>query len=146
MGNSGQMRFLEAKTAILGIEFFCLSLCLAGPVPAAESVGTVEKPIFEPGRELIYPYEPSSVVFHQVGTGQIRDVYARDFRSYGIWLRKDNFMCEVNSCITSGNDKAGVYLLHNSEGGRGGNHVPNIVIGCKSYGEDGQAYELVRST
>jgi hypothetical protein len=102
--------------------------------------------VFEPGKEFVYPYEPSGVVFHQVGTGQVRNVYARDFRSYGIWLRKDNFMCEVNSCITSGNGKAGVFLQHNNEGGRGGNHVPNLVIGCKSYGEEGNAYELVRST
>jgi hypothetical protein len=115
-----------------------------------DTMKQVEEPyveeVFEPGREFVYPYEPSGVVFHQVGTGQIRNVYARDFSSYGIWLRKDNFMCEVNSCITSGNGKAGVYLQHNNEGGRGGNHVPNLVIGCKSYGEDGHAYELVRST
>lgn len=114
-----------------------------------DTMKTGKKPyveeVYEPGKEFVYPYEPSGIVFHQIGAGQIKNVYARDFRSYGIWLRKDNFMCEVSSCITSGNDKAGVYLLHNNEGGRGGNHVPNLVIGCKSYGEDGNAYELVKS-
>lgn len=51
MGNPGQMNFIKAKTVILGIEFCYLYLCLTGPIPAAETVGTTEHPIFEPGKE-----------------------------------------------------------------------------------------------
>lgn len=51
MGNPGQMNFLKAKTVILGIEFCYLYLCLTGPILAAETVGTTEIPIFEPGKE-----------------------------------------------------------------------------------------------
>jgi hypothetical protein len=51
MGNPGQMSFLSAKTVILGVEFCYLCLCLTGPIPAAETVGTTEIPIFEPGKE-----------------------------------------------------------------------------------------------
>jgi len=45
------MNFLKAKTVILGIEFCYLYLCLTGRILAAETVGTTEIPIFEPGKE-----------------------------------------------------------------------------------------------
>jgi hypothetical protein len=52
----------------------------------------------------------------------------------------------VASCQTAGNDSAGVYLSWNNWNGRGGNAVPNLIRNCKSYGEDGHAFELFRST
>ncbi len=88
----------------------------------------------------------SGIIFDHVGMGVIDGVTARDFGQYGIWLRNDCFMCEVNSCHTAGNDSAGVYLSRNNWSGRGGNAVPNLVTHCKSYGEDGNAFELMRST
>jgi len=45
------MNFIKAKTMILGIEFCCLCLCLSVPIPAADIVETIQKPIFEPGKE-----------------------------------------------------------------------------------------------
>jgi parallel beta-helix repeat protein len=86
------------------------------------------------------------IVFDHVGMGTIDGIYARDFGQYGIWLKNDCFMCEVNSCQTAGNDSAGVYLSWNNWSGRGGNAVPNLITNCKSYGEDGHAFELMRST
>ena len=47
----GQMNFIKAKTVILVIGFCYLYLCLTGSIPAAENVGTTEKPRFEPGKE-----------------------------------------------------------------------------------------------
>jgi parallel beta-helix repeat protein len=88
----------------------------------------------------------SGIVFDHVGMGIINGIYARDFGQYGIWLRNDCFMCEVNSCQTAGNDSAGIYLSWNNWSGRGGNAVPNLITNCKSYGEDGHAFELIRST
>lgn len=90
--------------------------------------------------------QSTGIIFDQVGMGKIEGVYARDFGEYGIWLRDDCFMCEVNSCQTSGNGSAGVYLYQNNFSGRGGDSVPNLITNCKSYGEDGHAFELERST
>jgi len=90
--------------------------------------------------------ESSGILFDHVGMGVINGVYARDFDKAGIWIRNDCFMCEVNSCLTSGNNFAGVYLSQNNWSGRGGNAVPNLITNCKSYGEDGNAFELWRST
>jgi len=84
----------------------------------------------------------SGIIFDHVGMGIIEDVYSRDFGQYGIWLRNDCLMCEVVSCKTAGNDSAGVYLSWNRIG-RGGS---NLISNCKSYGEDGHAFELTHST
>jgi hypothetical protein len=45
------MSFLKAKIVFLGIEFCFLYLCLTGPILTAETAGTTEVPIFEPGKE-----------------------------------------------------------------------------------------------
>jgi len=45
------MCFSRPETAILGIAFCCLCLCLKGPILASETIGTLQTPIFEPGKE-----------------------------------------------------------------------------------------------
>jgi hypothetical protein len=87
----------------------------------------------------------SGIIYEDVAFGRIEGVYSRDFTSYGIWLRTNSSMCEVNSCMTSGNDSAGVFLSWCYWAGRAGDAVTNLITNCKSYGEDGNAFELWRS-
>jgi parallel beta-helix repeat protein len=87
----------------------------------------------------------TGVIFDDVMMGAIRNVYSRDFGRYGIQLRNNSSMCEVNSCMTSGNDSAGIAITWCYWGGRAGNAVPNLITACKSYGEDGHAFYLWRT-
>ncbi len=45
------MNSIKAETMVLGISFFFGCLFLPGPITAAESIGALQTPIFEPGRE-----------------------------------------------------------------------------------------------
>ncbi len=87
----------------------------------------------------------SGIIYDDVMQGTIQGVYSRDFGQYGILLRNNSSMCEVNSCLTSGNDSAGVCLSWCYWAGRAGDAVPNLVANCRSYGEDGHGFEIWRS-
>lgn len=86
----------------------------------------------------------AAVVFDQVGFGVIRDVYASDFSGYGFWVRRNSFMCRLESNYTSGNDVAGTFIDRTLQG-RGGSFAPNKLIGCISYAEDGDAFLFYRA-
>jgi parallel beta-helix repeat protein len=86
--------------------------------------------------------QSAGIILDSCGDCEIRNVYTRDFSGYGIWVRNGSFMNKLVNNTTSGNDQAGTCLMDNAEGGRGGNYVPNLIIGCTSIGEDGNAFEL----
>lgn len=88
----------------------------------------------------------AGVILDSAGDSKVRNVYARDFSGYGIWLRNGSFMCELLNNTTSANVRAGVFLQAIRADGRGGFSVPNLVAGCISYGETGHGIELEAST
>jgi parallel beta-helix repeat protein len=86
----------------------------------------------------------SGVVFDATGLSTVRGVYARDFSGYGIWLRNHSFACKLENNLTSGNDIAGSFISHTDKG-RGGRFVPNKIIGCYSFAEDGDGFLFLRA-
>jgi hypothetical protein len=91
------------------------------------------------------PPTSAGIVFNSVGDSEIRNVTARDFSGYGIWVRNNCFMNKIIGCTTLGNGAAGIYLAQNASHGRGGDFLPNLIEGCTSIGEEGNAFELSRS-
>jgi hypothetical protein len=87
------------------------------------------------------PPTSAGIVFNSVGDSEIRNVTARDFSGYGIWVRNNCFMNRIISCTTLGNGAAGIYLSQNFRG-RGGDFLPNLIEGCTSMDEKGNAIEL----
>ncbi len=86
----------------------------------------------------------AGIILDQAGDCEVRDIYARDFSAYGIWTRNNSFMNKIVNTTTSGNNKAGIFFDTNTwKGkGRGGDFVPNLVIGCTSLGDNGNAFQL----
>jgi len=94
----------------------------------------------------------SGIVLDECGDCEIRSVYARDFSDYGFWIRHNSFMTKLSNSTTSENGKAGIYMeeLYGDEfrgpgAGRGGDYLPNLVMGCTSLGEKGHSFELKRT-
>lgn len=86
----------------------------------------------------------AGIILEAAGFATIRGVYAREFSGYGFWLRSNCFACKLENNYTSGNDQAGTFIDHTTKG-RGGHFVPNKIIGCYSYAEDGNAFEFYRA-
>ena len=87
----------------------------------------------------------AGIVLHHCGDCEVRNIYARDFSGYGVWVRDNSFMNKLLQNTTSGNNRAGIYLQSNTGKGRGGDYVPNLIVGCTSIGENGHAFELDKS-
>ena len=87
----------------------------------------------------------AGIVLHHCGDCEVRNIYARDFSGYGVWVRDNSFMNKLLQNTTSGNNRAGTYLQSNAGRGRGGDYVPNLIVGCTSIGEEGHAFELDKS-
>ncbi len=87
----------------------------------------------------------AGVLFHDCGDSEIRNVHARDFQGCGIVIRNRSFMCYVTNTSTCANGRAGLLLDELTGGGRIGDFVPSLVVGCRSYGEVGHGFEIKRS-
>lgn len=83
----------------------------------------------------------TGILFEKVGFSTIRGVYALDFNGYGFWVRDNSFACKLENNYTSGNNQAGTYI-DGTKKSRGGYFVPNKILGCYSYAEDGNAFEF----
>ncbi|MEM8847712.1 MAG: right-handed parallel beta-helix repeat-containing protein, partial [Bacteroidota bacterium] len=86
----------------------------------------------------------SGIVFEGVGLSVINSVQSIDFSGYGFWIRENSFACKLENNYTSGNDMAGTYIDRTTKG-RGGHFVPNKIMGCYSYAEDGNGFEFFRA-
>ncbi len=76
----------------------------------------------------------SGILLDACGDCLIQTVLVQQFPSYGIWLRNNSFLCEVSGAKLAANEKAGVFFQKLTEGGRGGDFVPNLVTNCITYG------------
>ena len=114
-----------------------------GIILSAESKTQIKLENFTCAGDESHPNENSTgVFFRKTGLSEIKSVYSHDFRGYGFWLKDDCFANLLVENMTSGNDKAGYFidktLWVNTN--PGGGFVPNKLIGCYSYAEDGHAF------
>lgn len=86
----------------------------------------------------------TGIVLEKTGFSTIRSVYSMDFKGYGFWVRDNSFACKLENNYTSGNDRAGTFIDRTTKS-RGGHFVPNKILGCYSYAEDGNAFEFYRA-
>ena len=86
----------------------------------------------------------SAIVMERTGFSTVRGVYATDFSGYGFWLKDEPFACKLENNYTSGNDQAGT-MIQGINKSRGGRFVPNKIIGCYSYAEDGHGFEFYKA-
>ena len=114
-----------------------------GIILSAESKTQIKLENFTCAGDESHPNENSTgVFFSKTGLSEIKSVYSHDFRGYGFWLKDDCFANLLVENMTSGNDKAGYFidktLWVNTN--PGGGFVPNKLIGCYSYAEDGHGF------
>jgi parallel beta-helix repeat protein len=81
------------------------------------------------------------ILLDRCGDASVHQVFAVGFAEYGIILRRHSFLCRIHGCTTAGNGTAGILLQTLTCGGRGGDYVPNNILGCTSYGERGSGFE-----
>ena len=86
----------------------------------------------------------AGVVLDDCGDCTVSRLHVKNFRQYGIWLRNNSFLCEIEGCKLAGNERAGVFLDSLAKGGRIGDYIPNLVRGCITYG-GGTGIECERS-
>ena len=86
----------------------------------------------------------SGIILDDSGLCEIHGVYARDFSQYGFWVRNNSFMNRLVDNLTSGNHQAGTFI-DRTEWSRGGRFIPNNLIGCFSYAEEGHGFEFHRA-
>jgi parallel beta-helix repeat protein len=82
----------------------------------------------------------SGVVLDDAGFATVRNVFSIRFSGYGIVLRR-NFGSQITGTTTARNGRAGVYLEGKGYT-RGGLFAPNKILGCYSYYEEGNAFEM----
>ena len=88
----------------------------------------------------------SAILLERTSFTTVRNVYAADFSGYGFWLKDDSFACKFENNYTSGNDRAGTMIQGTQHGKtRGGRFVPNKIVGCYSYAEDGHGFEFYKA-
>jgi len=85
----------------------------------------------------------TGVKLDSCGICDIQNVYSRNFSGYGFWI-KDCFATRLNNNFTSGNDIAGTYIDRTIVT-RGGLFVPNKIVGCYSYGDNGHGFLFERA-
>lgn len=76
----------------------------------------------------------AAIVIDDCGDCQVRDVLCQGFAGYGIWMRNNSFLCELQGCKLANNVKANIYADNLAGGGRGGDFVPNLITNCITYG------------
>ena len=86
----------------------------------------------------------SGIVLDDSGLCEIRGVYARDLNQYGFWVRNNSFMNRLVDNMTSGNGRAGTFV-DRTQWSRGGRFIPNKIIGCFSYADEGHGFEFYRA-
>jgi hypothetical protein len=84
----------------------------------------------------------ASILLDGCGDCEVRSVHARDFGGYGIVLQGNSFVNKLLHNTTSGNGQAGTALRDNDGKGRGGQYVPNLILGCTSFAERGHGFEI----
>jgi parallel beta-helix repeat protein len=87
-------------------------------------------------RDLLFTanQEPScGVVYDATGDSRITNVTAAGFAFYGFWIRKNSFLCSVESCVAAGCGRAGIFCDRLGEG-RYGDYVPTRIANCTVYG------------
>jgi hypothetical protein len=85
----------------------------------------------------------SGVVFHAVGDGQMEGLITERMGDYGLWVRKNSFLCSLRGCSVAGSGKVGIFLQRLAEG-RAGDFIPNAVSDCVVYG-GGKGLECERA-
>jgi len=75
----------------------------------------------------------TGILLDDSGDCQVRDVHCQGFVQYGIVLRNNSFLCELNTCKLADNRKANIYLDNLFQGGRGGDFVQNEIKNCITY-------------
>ena len=131
-GSGRATKLLVAKAHETGIGLLCEGL--KGAVISDLAVQTEEDQAAVAG-----------IVIDDCGDCQVRDVFCQGFALYGIWVRNNSFLCEINSCKLANNGKANIYLDHLTKGGRGGDFVPNLLANCITYagGMGIECYEVM---
>jgi hypothetical protein len=76
----------------------------------------------------------AGIALDDCGDCTVRDVLCQGFARYGIWVRNNSFLCQIESCKLAGNGRANLYLDRLAGGGRGGDFLPNLVTNCITYG------------
>jgi hypothetical protein len=76
----------------------------------------------------------AGVVLDDAGDCKLQDLFCQGFAGYGIWIRNNSFLCEVESCKLADNGTANLFLDQLAGKGRGGDFVPNLVTNCITYG------------
>lgn len=90
------------------------------------------------------PASTAGVVLDHCGDCRLSGVNAARFGQYGIWARNNCFLCTVDGCTAADNAAANIFFDRQQNGGRGGDYVPNLIIGCTCYG-GGTGIEVHRS-
>ena len=85
----------------------------------------------------------AGLILDDCGDSEVRNIHAKGFSKYGIWVRNNSFLCKVAGSNVSGNEVANIYLERLEHGGRCGDYVPNLVTNCITYG-GGNGIELKR--
>lgn len=75
----------------------------------------------------------AGVVFDDCGDSQMRGLYVEGFSGYGLWLRRNSFLCTIDGCSAADNGGANIFADHLERGGRGGDWVPNLITNCTVY-------------
>ncbi len=85
--------------------------------------------------------DSNGIVIEDSGDCEIRNVHSRDFDGCGLMLRGNSFMNKIINLTTSANKRAGI-LIKEGGRGRGGDWMPNLILGCTSIAEQGHGMEL----
>lgn len=81
----------------------------------------------EAGREL------AGIVLRNCGDCRITGTFAKDFGGAGVEISDNSFLCRVEHAVSAGCG-AGFRALNLARHGRGGDFVPNLIIGCQAHG------------
>lgn len=76
----------------------------------------------------------TGVVVSDSGDFRLADVHAKNFAAHGFHIRNNAFLGELRGCKAWECGEAGFCLRDLRENGRGGEFVPNLLLGCVAVG------------
>lgn len=76
----------------------------------------------------------AGVVLDGCGDCRVSGLFIKGFSAHGISLRNRSFLCRLENCSVTDCGRANYHFFELAKDGRGGDYVPNLAIGCVSYG------------